>query len=516
MPGKRLNDNERRLSKVWRNPPKNQIYLRSIELSGGTGLRGIDGLIVRFRYPITAICGGNGVGKTTLLALAALAYHSPEGWFVHWGNTRSHHTTHERTYYTFPDFFINGPGESQVSGVSVTWRHQLDGRELSVTFAKSRNRWGHYTERPERAVDFLPIGRVLPAHEVSGVRTTFLQSSRVDSEPLNVEFREHLSFIMGKEYAKAEFQRSKRYTFQRAAAGAEYTGFNMGGGESCMIELLYLLQRLPRGGLLVVEEMEVGLHPQAQKRLAAVLVRICLQKQLQIICSTHSEPFLDALPREARLLIKRTGDEHVAFESPSTRFALYEMTGEPHPELIIYCEDRVAAILIEEALEALNHYWKVRVEILDVGNNKTVIQQCVAHARASFRMRSLGVLDGDCKKPDIQQWINSARGNNDDIDPDYILLPGDGLPPEKWVLEQLKHEDYEQEFARHFRCKVSEASGYVQDMRVQPRHHNIWHTLSQRTGIDQIDCIRRTMRSFALRHPQLDNLRTKVSQLLDE
>ena len=143
---------------------------------------------------------------------------------------------------------------------------------------------------------------------------------------------------------------SNATTFQRARSDAEITGFNMGAGESWLINLFCTLDTLPRGGLLVVEEIEAGLHPQAQIRLAEILIRLCYQFQFQIICSTHSEPFIDALPRQARILLKKSGDDHEAVNSPSTRFAVYEMTGVTQPELTIYCEDLAAKTLIEEAL----------------------------------------------------------------------------------------------------------------------------------------------------------------------
>ena len=117
-----------------------------------------------------------------------------------------------------------------------------------------------------------------------------------------------------------------------------------------MIALLHLMQRMPNSGLLVIEELEAGLHPQAQVRLVEALVDISLRKHIQVICSTHSEIVLDRLPREARLLIRRSGNEHSTTEFPSTRFALYEMSGTTQPELAVYCEDNVARVMIQEAL----------------------------------------------------------------------------------------------------------------------------------------------------------------------
>lgn len=49
--------------------------LRSIQLADGN-LRGLTPFKIDFDYPITAIAGKNGSGKSTILALACCAFHN--------------------------------------------------------------------------------------------------------------------------------------------------------------------------------------------------------------------------------------------------------------------------------------------------------------------------------------------------------------------------------------------------------------------------------------------------------
>jgi predicted ATPase len=515
MPGRGLNDTERRLLSFWQNVPTNfhRPLLRSISVSGGSGLRGIDGLIVHFRYPLTAVCGGNGTGKSTLLALSALAHHSPLGWHKLRDASTTGNDAASRTYYRFSDFFLNSREERQIEGVTVTWRYLNGGQEVSRKLTKGARGWGRYSSRLERETVFLPISRILPAHEISGVRSTFLSPSCQPSiDSLNPDFRRRLSFILGKEYHLAEVQRSRRYSLPRCQTDQLYTGFNMGSGETCLISLLHLLQRMPNGGLVVIEEIEIGLHPQAQVRLADILLRVCYEKRLQIICSTHSEAFLDSLPRQARILIRKVREEHFVHEAPSTRFAMYELTGETVPEVVIYCEDHVAAILIEESLPG---ELRARCLIKQIGSAAGVVRQGVAHLKSGYRMRALCVLDGDVRERQIRDWITGETGGQTGLDPEYLILPGDGTTPERWVIDQLRANVYCSEFARQLACSVRDAQGHIDAISVQLDGHDMWFALHRRTSINPDDCIRRTMRSFASRHPQLDTLRDLVSSILN-
>lgn len=80
LPGTRLNDTERRLMKWWQSEKSTEYAtLRHISVSGDMGIRGIKRLDLDFHYPLTVVCGKNGSGKTTVLALAALGFHSPPG-----------------------------------------------------------------------------------------------------------------------------------------------------------------------------------------------------------------------------------------------------------------------------------------------------------------------------------------------------------------------------------------------------------------------------------------------------
>lgn len=513
MPGRTLNNIESKLKRLWDNPPQEQPFpqLRSIEVWSPNGIRGVQSLRLPFKYPITAICGANGAGKTTALALAALAFHSPDGWYTHLGNANPKRNIGVRSYYRFGDFFKQGEGDSTIDQTRITWRY-FNGEESSIEFIKS-DRWGVYSRRPERPISYISLSRILPANETSGIVRNFINPDRtVGRTVLSTVFLNHLSSVMGRAYTSADVMDKKGLHFQNCSINTgTYTAFNMGGGESSVIALLCMLQTMPIGGVLVVDEIEAGLHLQAQRRLIDVLSQICLTKQIQIICSTHSEFFIDALPRAGRLLLKKTNNGHTVIENSSTRYAMYEMDGSCKPELIVYCEDLAAKAMLESAL---SHDLLVRLKIVPVGSDAKVVRQGVSHIRSDFDMRCLCVLDGDVNERNINRWINSERGERDDIDPDCLILPGDSLPPERWVVAQLFHQIYAENFSESFNCNIDVAEAHIEAMNVAADHHSIGFVLAQRVNLDEEQCLSRTMDAVAPSHPLLDEVRVRVEELL--
>src|SRR5690606_16530966 len=63
---------------------------------------------------------------------------------------------------------------------------------------------------------------------------------------------------------------------------------NLSLGELCILKLLRLLKDCPRGSLVLIDELELALHPMAQVTLLRYLDDIAAEKALTIIVSTHS------------------------------------------------------------------------------------------------------------------------------------------------------------------------------------------------------------------------------------
>lgn len=464
MPGSRLNDTERRLKERWNRAwPHNT--LRGISIEGDPGLRGIRKLSVEFKYPLTVICGRNGSGKTTLLSLAALSYHTVNGHFPR-GALLSQQANRTSAYYTFKDFFYKGPGDPDISGVNICWNFS---QHPALAITKRSEKWMHYERRPAHVTQYLGVSRAIPAIEQSVLRSHFpsrrSHSNRVQLTP---EFLRRLSAIMGRPYTDADELHSRNYSLRTCRSSAAYSSFNMGAGEDVLIDLLGVLQAAPVGSLIVIEEIELGMHPLALSALAQHLLEIVAQKHLQIIVSSHSREFVDAVPREARILIQPSNDEHSILYSPTTRFAMGELSGRFEPELCIYCEDDVAEHIIGRSLDGT---LRRRVKVQPVGDKTTLATQALSHLRGNFGMRHLVIWDGDVTDAEVNGWIANNPQHSPNVS--FCFLPSD-LPPERWITDTLNCQDGYQAVAREFDLpSTADAMQFVQRLASLAEHHEV-------------------------------------------
>lgn len=92
-------------------------------------------------------------------------------------------------------------------------------------------------------------------------------------------------------------------------AGTEVLLTDVGFGVSQVLPVLTLLQYVPEGSTVILEQPEIHLHPLAQAGLADVVVNVAQHRQVQIIVESHSEHFLLRLQR--RIADETIGTEQV-------------------------------------------------------------------------------------------------------------------------------------------------------------------------------------------------------------
>lgn len=415
------------------------LFLTSVAVKG---IRGWSGELVEFRYPVVAIAGANGSGKSTILKAAASAYVAPP--------------TGQSTTFSPDDFFPNTPWE-QVSDASITFSLRQGDGVFEVSLRKPTKRWRGFSDRKARNSYFLDVSRIQPANTQIGYgKTAQKLINDGEREVLNEAQTKQLSRAIGKTYDNAaiESHESKQVGIL-TQAGRTYSNFHQGAGEDSVLDLIYLIGRAPRNSLVIIDEIEAALHPRAQRGLITELLEIAKEKRLQIILSTHSPNILEQLPPRARIYVAsdRDGNRDVLY-GVTTEFAMGLMDNEHHVELDIYCEDTSAAVVVDHLLRASGLIELRRVKITPVGPSNVVKSIAKLASEAKLPRAAIGVLDAD--------QIQSV---------DCVKLPGTHAP-EKELFEALGDRGWESVSQR-----LGYSAGEVLDARDQAmalQDHHTW------------------------------------------
>ena len=192
----------------------------------------------------------------------------------------------------------------------------------------------------------------------------------------------------------------------------------MGAGEQKIIRLVNGLEALPERSLILLEEPEITLHPDAQRGLTWYLMTLSRRKGHQILIATHSQEIFQTLPIQGRILLVR--DRHGNVQVlPKVKYleAARELSSNVRSNKdLILVEDGTAKLLLTELLTRYNRKLKDSAEIVPVGNTKDVYR--LVKIFRDQGINAIGVRDPDIgSNPD--EGVFSLPG---DMSPEELLL----------------------------------------------------------------------------------------------
>lgn len=351
---------------------------------------------ITIESPITAFCGVNGTGKSTILQLAASAYKAPAG-----GN---------RFYVS--TFILAGamdkkPFTDDASfEISYAQATASDGKNSprTLTVSRSGSSWSGYDPQPERQVDYLGIGFHMPHSERDEDYKSKVRDDRLilrSKSEIQKTVLEKISGILLCNYEVAHHNTLRRPYARRSMAlistkrktGEEYSEANMGSGEARLYDLVRRIESLPEKSLLLIEEPETALHPSAQYALGCYLVEVSKRRGLQIFITTHSEYILIALPQISRVFLKRAGNGTVPIPGIGVRQAMCHMGNLKVPSLYVFVEDDVAEAIVTELLRRHDADFGKTIRCIPAGDTKRI--QTMMEVFEDQRFPVCAVRDGD-------------------------------------------------------------------------------------------------------------------------
>ncbi|HDH7804250.1 TPA: AAA family ATPase [Raoultella ornithinolytica] len=355
-------------------------YVKSVRLKN---VRGFIDEKVEFRSPVTALIGTNGGGKSTILGAVALGYKSIKpGQF-------------------FPKAFIGDESMSEWEiDLEMTDKPLLKDKNISRTAKFKQSRWRR-DNFPQRQVVYIEIQRTVPAGELSrfkqfiaGDKTDF-----IDKKLLNNTIK-YAGAVLDKDLShyrvicKKSDNNSKMYV-GAATTGADYSQFHFGAGEASIIETIDRIENADDNALVLIEELENGLHPVAVRALVNYLLNVSKRKKLQIVFTTHSQEAVNELPAEAvwASINKRVWNGKLNIES------LRAITGTVHQTRVVYVEDNFAKEWVENAIGWYAADLAPSIKVYAAGGYPNLLKVNEFHnLNETVTVKSVALVDGDVRE----------------------------------------------------------------------------------------------------------------------
>lgn len=428
---------ERNLMKVWGQlrsaKPQHKAFLEDVRIRQ---LRGISDLRVSFSYPVSVLAGPNACGKSTVLFSLACAYKVPGAGVKDYVPSTM-----------FPRFSSKDTLQQDITlETALEYNYLVGADRVFMRWARSKRGWGRSfggakkATQPERTLYLRTLANLSNPSEVR----SYLQMGRqkltitdIDASLLSFAHR-----ILPFEYQKLTaiaHGRKELFFVSRASRGAatgggpSYSEFHMSAGERSVLRLSAVLSKL-QGALVLIDEIEAGLHPYIQQQLMFELQNLALRNHLQIVVTTHSPVVIESVPEEGRIFLERQIDaDNVHMKAPYRDIIQRAMYGVSRDKLSVLCEDEVAEGV---ALGIFDHLCpKLQIVPSDViVGRDTGKSEFPTYLKALGRFDLLGsfvfLLDGDAR--DMEADLITAAREIGKPAPRVVFLPGHSAP-ETWI-----------------------------------------------------------------------------------
>ncbi|MBC7138321.1 MAG: ATP-binding protein, partial [Defluviimonas sp.] len=174
--------------------------------------------------------------------------------------------------------------------------------------------------------------------------------------------------------------------------GNDYSQFHFGAGEASIIEMVTKIEDSADNSLILIEEIENGLHPLATKKMVEYLFDVAERKKSQVIFTTHSEYALSILPPKAIWACI----DGVAYQGALNIESLRALTGNISKNRVIFVEDDFAKDLCGEVIRQHRGDYLQTIEIHKAGGYPYVVEVLKHHNdNPTIKTKAIAIIDGD-------------------------------------------------------------------------------------------------------------------------
>ena len=297
------------------------------------------------------LTGINGCGKSTLMtALARISDKS-----------------------VFSSDFIETPFDSYGNS-KITYHMEKEGITTNICFTKSRCKWNPHPK--------CSLGKNAPFSQVIYINTStqrFLESdirnhpiekTEAKARSASPKLKEGLKKILESDkFEKLRYQtiknkgaavtmprRGNKVFYVPQADGSSFSELNFSFGERMILNALDTIENVKDRSLLLIDEIELALHPILQIRFYDYIREIAKEKNLMVIISTHSPSLIRYAPNRYFLESDRCGNIVVKTNClPSYILRDLAIENENNPDYLLFVEDDQAMRLLNVIISTIRN-----------------------------------------------------------------------------------------------------------------------------------------------------------------
>ncbi len=440
--------------------------------------RSISNKSIDFVFPVTAIVGPNGGGKTTIAGAAAILYKD-----------------------IAPSQFFAKSGKYDVS--MANWKVEYEAIDKSIKANDTVRRTAKYHDLKwarntlNRDVLIFGVSRTVPAAERKELRKCVSNNFEVPIDRvlgLSDEVAKSVSAILDKDvsaYKNIQIDHKGIVTLLAGvnSDGETFSEFHFGAGESSIIRMVLQLETANDNSLVIIEEIENGLHPVATIRMVEYLIELAERKKIQAIFTTHSNDALIPLPSNA---IWATVNGEL-YQGKLDIRSLRAISGQISSKLVIFVEDEFAEMWVSSIITSIEGIARDAVSIHPMKGDGTAVKVHKNHnLDPSVKQKSVCIIDGDSKQlEDPNELIFRLPGQCPESAVFDNLMENMGTISGELAVTLLKPYEFEAQLEQHMNsvrltnrdphllyAQLGKKIGFVPEARVKEAFLSIWCRLN--------------------------------------
>lgn len=469
---------------------KYRYKLSSIHIEGISGFIPFD---ISIKSAINAICGRNGIGKSTLLKVIYNIF------------------TNGDIFNSVDNYKYYGRiRESSDGSENFELLRKMDFSKCYIEVINSEDQ--SVIKFPNEEGNLFDIEYIDSSSQVIAITNILCADANpkdliegLDPSSIITSYLDTINKITGKKYSEINLYEISwideviPFIFLKKN-DIQYDSRTMGLGEHKLLYLVWKILSSPKNSILLIDEPESFICPRSQNDLMDFIASIADKNKLTIIFSTHSEHIIKKLPMRSWHILRNSTKDFNLVKDNRKELVMDLLGVMPEKDTIFLVEDFFASQVL---LSIINIFFPTLINSIHVeflNGESDIIEIIKRYPEKNSNVKLVAVFDADQK----------GKVKESQFDRPIFYLPSNhSSPPETEVIAHtiLKFQDI-------YGCLAipEDRLDHIKEV-INEEIHDFFSTLSSLLEIDRSTCI-----TLAIRHwvsENTENIKIFINSLIN-